>query len=212
MKDTYFNCTITTEQGKILYVESYKNSRSSIKYTLTENQDNAEIFWGQSSKVGGNPNSDNDIYGRTPNFTPFLSLRDILKCKELEYLRVKRINLEEFDFDNGQRLRKRNVPEYYKKYKGVYGKKVEIIDIPNNKTIAFTIPPQSEEDKLIQKFLMYNLCSCGHTFVLRDGPYGKFFGCKDYPHCKNTLSLEKGINIVAEQIKEEERRRKAFWD
>ncbi len=31
---------------------------------------------------------------------------------------------------------------------------------------------------------------CGNPFILKTGPYGKFYACSNYPECKNTRSLE----------------------
>ena len=31
---------------------------------------------------------------------------------------------------------------------------------------------------------------CGSLMVIRDGQYGKFYGCREYPDCQNTRQLE----------------------
>ncbi|MEZ3419380.1 MAG: topoisomerase DNA-binding C4 zinc finger domain-containing protein [Bacteroidales bacterium] len=30
---------------------------------------------------------------------------------------------------------------------------------------------------------------CGHDLVLRQGKYGRFYGCSNYPHCKYTHQI-----------------------
>lgn len=30
--------------------------------------------------------------------------------------------------------------------------------------------------------------ACGCLMKLRDGKFGRFYGCTGYPHCKNTMS------------------------
>ncbi|MBU0988538.1 MAG: topoisomerase DNA-binding C4 zinc finger domain-containing protein, partial [Proteobacteria bacterium] len=55
------------------------------------------------------------------------------------------------------------------------------------------ISVEEPSDKLCDK--------CGHLMVVKQGKYGTFLACSDYPHCKNTLSLvannagqETGVN------------------
>jgi hypothetical protein len=35
---------------------------------------------------------------------------------------------------------------------------------------------------------------CGSNLVAREGPYGKFYGCANYPQCRYTLSADQGRN------------------
>lgn len=35
---------------------------------------------------------------------------------------------------------------------------------------------------------------CGYELVIRNGKYGEFFGCSNYPHCRFTFSYEEGEN------------------
>lgn len=37
-------------------------------------------------------------------------------------------------------------------------------------------------------------CPCGDKFVLRSGPYGRFYGCARFPRCKETRPLAKNLN------------------
>ena len=41
---------------------------------------------------------------------------------------------------------------------------------------------ESQETKVCPK--------CGAPMVLRSGPYGKFYGCSNYPKCKNIERLK----------------------
>ena len=38
--------------------------------------------------------------------------------------------------------------------------------------------------------------ACGKPMIFRQGRFGPFLGCADYPNCKTTLKLDKQGNIV----------------
>ncbi len=37
---------------------------------------------------------------------------------------------------------------------------------------------------------------CGHKMLLREGRYGKFLGCSNFPHCKNIMPYEEDKKVV----------------
>ncbi|MGM0501009.1 MAG: type I DNA topoisomerase [Bacillota bacterium] len=43
---------------------------------------------------------------------------------------------------------------------------------------------------------------CGSDMVLKEGKTGKFLGCSNYPECKSTVNIPKGIRIDSRQIKD----------
>lgn len=34
------------------------------------------------------------------------------------------------------------------------------------------------------------VCVCGQQMKIRSGPYGEFYGCKDYPDCQHTEQID----------------------
>ena len=50
---------------------------------------------------------------------------------------------------------------------------------------------ENEETTLTVKEETHTRCPyCGGTLVERNGPYGNFWGCKGYPHCRFTASVD----------------------
>lgn len=39
-------------------------------------------------------------------------------------------------------------------------------------------------------YLMESCPDCGGELVVREGPWGKFIGCKEYPHCEYKRKYE----------------------
>ena len=56
-----------------------------------------------------------------------------------------------------------------------------------DKTLIFKDPPK-ETDIVCPK--------CGHKMVIREGKYGKFLGCSNYPACKNIMPMQEEVKSV----------------
>ena len=128
--------TIYTENGN-LYVKDYYSNKHIIKVTLTNNENEQMYF--SSGHSGGNPESDNDVYSTPPNFKPLMTVRDVLKQPDMEYIKYKRI---EYTVNGSEAKR---IPTYSDKYKGLNGKKVSVIDLANNKEIMFMVGQRTKE-------------------------------------------------------------------
>lgn len=70
----------------------------------------------------------------------------------------------------------------------------EIINIYNtllDKKIRITNKEHIENIKETQRNLKNGICPrCGGTLVIRDGKYGKFIGCSNYPKCQFTKKID----------------------
>jgi len=51
---------------------------------------------------------------------------------------------------------------------------------------------------------------CGSEMILRSGPYSKFYGCSNYPECKNILKLEVVNDLLEKSKEKKELKRKAI--
>ena len=49
---------------------------------------------------------------------------------------------------------------------------------------------KAENDEM--DLIVNGICPrCGHNLIIRNGRYGEFFGCSQYPKCKFTFSYKK---------------------
>ncbi len=81
--------------------------------------------------------------------------------------------------------------------------------------------PMEEEkektEKMMKEFGPKTCSECGSKMELKQGRYGIFWGCSNYPECKNTERLEKDTNVKCPKcdegtlIKKVNRKGKIFW-
>ena len=76
------------------------------------------------------------------------------------------------------KLSKRKIKEYYTK----------LITLQENSDV--TLEEHINNIETAQYNIDHNLCPlCGGKLVLRNGHYGQFYGCENYPKCKFTKKL-----------------------
>ena len=86
---------------------------------------------------------------------------------------------------------------------GKYGKFLSCVDFPKCKGIK-SLAGEDEDMDFENYYLKQDKCEkCGGQMQLKNSKYGKFWGCENYPKCKNTVGLllqekcpECGSNLV----------------
>jgi uncharacterized protein (DUF3820 family) len=139
--ETYIYGTIKTKDEKEIYIKDYYSNGRVIKFTLSDNpEENMEFSGRKSSKMGG----------QGPNYTPLMNIRNILRsATQTKYLKYKSISLIE-EFLEPYKLKPRNLPASYYKYKEIKaGTRISIIDEANHKEFTFTYEPKPKQTKEI---------------------------------------------------------------
>jgi len=76
---------------------------------------------------------------------------------------------------------------------------------------------KKETEKMMKEFGPQTCSECGSDMELKQGRYGIFWGCSNYPDCKNTERLEKNTGIDCPKcdkgtiVKKVNRKGKIFW-
>jgi hypothetical protein len=100
-----------------------------------------------------------NIYSKTPVIYDYQLLQTLMNLSKIPVITITQVN------HIADRLNKILMQDNQKKKEHIY-----------------QIQNHVYERKKKEKSL---ICpSCGESLVVRDGPYGKFFGCADYPKCK----------------------------
>ena len=128
---------IKTENG-LFYVKEYYSNGYVVRFSLTDNEEEQLCFSGEHISGPGVTEKDGDVYRSGPNYGPFMSVRDVLRSKEMEYLGFKSITvmLEDFEGNVGGKY---NLPPHYGKYRGITGKKAEVTDLVNGIKTEFLV-------------------------------------------------------------------------
>lgn len=124
---------IKTRDNKFYYIKDYYSNGSVIKVTLSDDEDDNISFTGK--KDGG---------VASPNYTPLMRVRNILKQKEMKYLNYSSIKVRD-TYDS----REKSLPTNYSKFKSIKdGTRIVINDEINKKVFEF----RYNEDKVeVQK-------------------------------------------------------------
>lgn len=68
--------------------------------------------------------------------------------------------------------------------------KIFLLNIMSSKTRKQHVLEVQNSITTKQHLIQQGICPrCGHNLILRNGKYGDFFGCSNYPNCKFTKSL-----------------------
>ncbi|MEK7143102.1 MAG: type I DNA topoisomerase [Patescibacteria group bacterium] len=102
---------------------------------------------------------------------------------------------------------------------GRYGKFIACSGFPDCKYTQPLLKNHVSEikEKEIVKEIMNEKCSqCGKNLILKEGKFGPFLACPDYPKCKYTKNLEIAAKVLCPKcggklIKKMTRKRKTFW-
>lgn len=68
--------------------------------------------------------------------------------------------------------------------------KISLLNIMSSKAKKQHVSEVQNSIVIKQHLIQQGICPrCGHNLILRNGKYGDFFGCSNYPNCKFTRSL-----------------------
>jgi DNA topoisomerase-1 len=112
-------------------------------------------------------------------------------------MKTKEIKKEDFQKDLG-----RKCPECGNKLIekfGRFGKFIACSNYPECKYTEKTAEDKAIEDKIVKQESNKNgkvICDkCGAEMNVKNGPYGPFLGCSNYPKCKNIKKVENKIGV-----------------
>ena len=126
---------VNTKNGP-LYVEEYYANGYTVKFTLTDNPEDAMTFGGASISGPGVDRPDGDCYGSGPNYKPLMSIRDALRSETMSYIGYKSVTVQVVDF-NGNVLRTQKLPPRLEKYRGIVGKMISVVNLRDHTSSHF---------------------------------------------------------------------------
>ena len=84
---------------------------------------------------------------------------------------------------------------------GKHGEFLACSDFPNCKFSAELFRDAEGKPQLAKPDISDLSCDkCGHPFIKKAGPFGKFYACSNYPNCRNTRPLEDELLVPVEGI------------
>ena len=189
MTVNYIYGVLHFEEGPDLYVKDYYSNAYVLRFHLTDDITKTELFSGD--KHSGNPNSDNDVYFKSPNYNPLATVSYLFRIAEdLSWYSYKGMDIVKIKKDNPLEgiIEKTSADKTwgFVAHTNIDKKRIEITDERNGNTIEFIL--ENDYNKKKKKALKAQLDLTSHLGVLYLLPESCRGPLDDYGECMDVLS------------------------